>query len=39
MKKIVALILALVLAFGLVACGGPAAEESKDRRREGKAPT
>jgi len=29
MKKIVALILALVLAFGLVACGSPAAEQSK----------
>ena len=29
MKKIIALILALVLCVGLVACGGPAAGESK----------
>ena len=29
MKKIVALLLALVMVFGLVACGNPGAEESK----------
>jgi len=36
MKKIVALLLALVMVFGLVACGAPAANESKAPADPGK---
>ncbi|MBQ5755399.1 MAG: extracellular solute-binding protein [Oscillospiraceae bacterium] len=38
MKKIIALLLALIMVFGLVACGSPAANESKAPADPSKAP-